>query len=171
MNTNNSPALPTPRPPRTTPKNVIALNYATPSFKSAFFPVMRTILFTLSVPYATALAFWSVHVSGILAGVRNYWFVWPTILLAIAIAVLSLFGLLACFYRHGARPIFWLTSIGYLFIFATAYYAITRWPGGDDGPGMGWGLTVIPPTILSAFVAFVFLALDLINALHHRIQR
>lgn len=39
----------------------------------------------------------------------------------------------------------------------TAGYGLSRWPGGNDGPGLGWALFVGPLSVVNAAAAIAFL--------------
>lgn len=97
------------------------------------------------LPYGTLLAllglhaFVSLEIAGLLPGYGGsfYSFTVPHL----AMGLVSLLLVLA----HYRRPTTRFLTLACLAIVAlpfTSRYALTRWPGGDDGAGLAWGFIV-----------------------------
>lgn len=51
------------------------------------------------------------------------------------------------------------------------YWSLTRWAGGDDGPGLGWGLFVGGATMIHAIFHFALLVALLISVTYRARRR
>ena len=81
-----------------------------------------------------------------------YPFTLPFILQSTACVICACF---AIFSRH-RRLFFWITvALNGLLILAH-HYAMSRWPGGDDGPGLAWLLILKPVVIISGIISVIW---------------
>jgi energy-converting hydrogenase Eha subunit G len=53
---------------------------------------------------------------------------------------------------------FSVTGIALVASLATAAYAMFKWPGGNDGPGIAWSYIVVGFSILNVFAGLILLA-------------
>jgi len=90
----------------------------------------------------------------------GYWFVWPYIALAVSCALAAAAGL-----RWAAvqRRAIWVAESSCFLLPFASWFAILRWPGGDDGPGMGWLLVVIPASIAAFAIALVIAVVFMVH--------
>ena len=110
-----------------------------------------TVLFLLGIN-----AFLSFQITGILPGYSGsfYWFTVPHLLLVIACCLIVYID-----YKLGAT---WSLTLAWIFILVlpvTYWFAISRWPGGDDGPGLAWALLVGGVSLVSVLVGIPLLFL------------
>lgn len=88
-------------------------------------------------------------------GYWGYWFVWPYLVVSLTVTLAATLGL---FWPAGRREALYLAMFACILAPLLAVFAVTRWPGGDDGPGMAWMFFVIPASGLAGFLGG--LALD-----------
>lgn len=66
---------------------------------------------------------------------------------------------------RNARPAaFWLGTSLHGLLFLGFRFAMNRWPGGDDGPGLAWLFVVGAGSSLASFVAVVFIVAGFLAA-------
>ena len=94
-------------------------------------------------------SFFAYEITGILPGYAGsfYWFTVPHLTLL----PLSLTAIIADS-RLGARATFWRALICLCCALPTFLFAMNRWPGGDDGPGMAWAFVIGPASLVNALV-------------------
>ncbi len=90
---------------------------------------------------------------------RNGYFDRPHVQQVAAAALLTVFAMIviaaSLLLRRGSQPSSWII-VGVQFLrLLPATQAMETWPGGDDGPGMGWAGIVIPFTWILALVGAV----------------
>jgi hypothetical protein len=97
--------------------------------------VFYAVLFML----LTLGAFVALEVVGILPGYSGsfYWFTTPHLILALLSPVFVIVD-----FKLVARWSVTIASVSMLGLPVTYWFAATRWPGGDDGPGIAWALLV-----------------------------
>lgn len=66
---------------------------------------------------------------------RYYPFTLPFIISTAVLVALAIAGLVA---KRARVVLFWIVIPLHGLLFLPFYFAITRWPGWDDGPGLGW---------------------------------
>ncbi|MBA3351414.1 MAG: hypothetical protein H0U23_03145 [Blastocatellia bacterium] len=122
---------------------------------------------------AALLAFNVLHlwfafpIDDVLAGRPIYLFTIPHIgLLALVLVLLATIAIRAEF----SALIAMTTAAGLALTVATASYAMSQWPGGDDGGGLGWFFFVGGFSLLNAGAAVV-LTVVLVMRLRNRTQR
>ena len=71
--------------------------------------------------------------------------------------------------RGGFQPASWIVVVVHFLRLLPASQAMETWPGGDDGPGMGWAGIVIPFTWILALggaATCAWCSLRAVRALH-----
>ena len=103
-----------------------------------------------------------------------YSFALPFILSAGLCVLLVVLGLI---WKQLRATAFWVVMPLHGLLFFPYRYAIARWPGGDDGPGMAWLILVGGGSLIAAFLAIMVIAgvcyciggsLDLTDASHQK---
>jgi hypothetical protein len=59
---------------------------------------------------------------------------------------------------RASTGMFTLTGVVLALSLATAFYAMFSWPGGNDGPGIGWGYFVVGLSILNMLAGLTFVS-------------
>src|SRR4029077_20233708 len=114
------------------------------------FLIIGLILTALGIPFSGLVRFFYQHNRGY----HGYWFVWPYLAFAVMTLVAAAVGLIWPVRKRNALYVsMWSCIIAPLL----SVFAITRWPGGDDGPGMAWGFFVIPASGLAGLWAAMVL--------------
>ena len=105
--------------------------------------------------WSLVLLFLALEITGLLPPYSgsHYWFTLPFIA---NVAVTFVLGLIAAM-REKSRSNYYLAPALFLFVPVTWYFALARWPGGDDGPGMGWYFSLG----LGMLIAFLIGAVNL----------
>jgi len=116
---------------------------------------MRVWLVLMVIPAAIAF----LYAYGI-GSHTTYGFVWPAIFLSAACAVAGVVGALLGRAREYG---FWAAAVFAVASFWAACHANARWPGGDDGPGIGWVVTVIPASFVAALLGVSAMAWRLLR--------
>ncbi len=113
----------------------------------------RTWLLVAGLGNATALAFMCLLFPS--AGLRGL-FEWPHVQRVVASVLLTLLTMVvvavSLLVRGGFQPASWIVVTVQFVRLLPASQAMKTWPGGDDGPGMGWAGIVIPFTWILAVV-------------------
>jgi len=94
-----------------------------------------------------------------------YSFTLPTVVAAAVCLLSSVLGL------SGVLPMrvaFWSAVPVGSVTFLAAAYALSRWPGGDDGPGMFWMLFVGSSSAVLSLLSIVLLFVGIIAAVRNR---
>lgn len=90
----------------------------------------------------------------------GYWFVWPYIGLTVSCAVAAAAGLKWSAFQRRAL---WIAESSCFLLPFASWLAISLWPGGDDGPGLGWLFIVIPASMVGGATALVIALVVLVN--------
>lgn len=88
-----------------------------------------------------------------------YPFTLPFIVLAgtcVAVAVAGLVG------KRIRSTMFWIAAPMHGLLFLPFQFAISRWPGGDDGPGMAWLLFVGGGSCIAGVLSLVLIVIAII---------
>jgi len=116
--------------------------------------------FLTLVPSLTAInAFSFIYVGS------YYSFALPTVVAAVFCLLFSVLGLSGLLPKRVA--FWWAVPAGSL-TFLAAAYALSRWPGGDDGPGMFWMLFVGSSSAILSILSVVLLVVGIVAAVRNR---
>ena len=63
---------------------------------------------------------------------------------------------------------FWITIPLHGALFFPFYFAISRWPGGDDGPGMAWLIVIGGGSCIAALLAAILIILGIVATLSEK---
>ena len=121
---------------------------------------MKTSLVIVAA-WSTVLLLVSLMIVGTFAPLYEghfYPFTKPFIFSSGFIVVLAIWGIAQ---QEARKVIFWsaVTLQGLLYL--PYRYAINRWPGGDDGPGMAWVFLVGGGSYIAALIAVVVIIIAL----------
>jgi len=114
---------------------------------------------------AGILCAWAFFVGVILPKEKFPWFIWPFIVQAVFVLVLAVLGGVRSSLR---RPLFWRVFVLFGFLFLPAWFALDKWPGGDDDVDLAWFFLVAGPALLGMALTPVCALLVLIGHLIHR---
>jgi len=64
--------------------------------------------------------------------------------------------------------LFWIVIPLHGLLFLPFHFAITRWPGGDDGPGMAWMLFVGGGSCIAGALALVLAVIGVVITVRRR---
>jgi hypothetical protein len=85
-----------------------------------------------------------------------YPFTLPFIVMAGVVSALAFTGVVVTRIR---TALFWPTLVLHGLLFLPFWFAYARWPGGDDGPGMAWGLVIGIGSRIAALLALALATL------------
>jgi hypothetical protein len=103
---------------------------------------------------------------GALLGSHHFY---PFTLPHVALVVATLVSLSLITFRRFATPLEWgVAAVLLAGTLATAQYALSQWPGGDDGGGMGWLFFAGLPSMLNVCAAIVFVVAATVTFMRRR---
>lgn len=76
----------------------------------------------------------------------HYWFVWPFVVASVTCVVAAAVAMAT---SAISRVAFWVADASCSCLLPAAWFAMDRWPGGDDGPGMMWSIFVCPISLVA----------------------
>jgi hypothetical protein len=121
-----------------------------------FIAIGSLLLFTLSLIITGVFPFYPADF---------YAFTVPFMIVSFGSFLLALIGILI----RKAQKFFFITSLILFALLVAPYaYAISQWPGGDDGPGMAWTIFVGGGAFLAAIFGFFVLLYYLAKKFHVR---
>ena len=121
---------------------------------------MKTCLVIVAA-WSTVLLLVSLMIVGTFAPLYEghfYPFTKPFIFLSGLIVVLAIWGIVQ---QKARKAIFWSAVTLHGLLYLPYRYAINRWPGGDDGPGMAWVFLVGGGSYIAALIAVVIIIIAL----------
>ena len=107
--------------------------------------------------WSAILLFISLAIVGALGPLYDgsfYPFTLPFIVWAGLCTILSIMGLVI---KRARSTVFWVVIPLHGLLFLPFRFAIKRWPGGDDGPGMAWAFFVGGGSCIAGLLALVFI--------------
>jgi hypothetical protein len=87
-----------------------------------------------------------------------YPFTGPYIIMSGLIVAMAFWG---SAHQQSRKAIFWAAVPLHGLLYLPYRYAINRWPGGDDGPGIAWVFLVGGGSCIAALVAVVLIIIEL----------
>jgi hypothetical protein len=121
---------------------------------------MKTGLVIVGV-WSTILLLLSLMIVGALGPIYDgsfYPFTLPFIVLAGVCILPPISGLVA----KKARPLmFWISIPLHGLLILPFRYALKRWPGGDDGPGLAWGFIIGGGSCVACLIALALLTVGI----------
>lgn len=89
-------------------------------------------------------------------GAIFYSFTKPFIFVSSLLVIAAVTGVFSKRFQHA---LFWVTAPIHGLLYFPYRFAIDRWPGGDDGPGMAWLFLVGTGSYIAATIATVNIAI------------
>ena len=131
------------------------------SYSIVRFNEMKAGLIIVGI-WSLVLLFISLAIVGALGTLYDgsfYPFTLPFIVWAGLCAILSIIGLVTTRTRSA---VFWVVTPLHGLLFLPFRFAIKRWPGGDDGPGMAWAFFVGGGSCIAGLLALVLILMGII---------
>lgn len=128
---------------------------------------MKTGLIIVGI-WSTVLLFLSLTIVGALGPIYAgsfYPFTLPFIVLAGISILPPIYGLVA---KQVRAPMFWIAILLHGLLFLPFYYAIKRWPSGDDGPGMAWLIFIGRGSCIAGVIALVLVIIVGMNVVRRK---
>jgi hypothetical protein len=125
--------------------------------------MMKASLIIIGI-WSTVLLFMSLFI----ISERFYPFTLPFIISTAVLVALSITGLVA---KRARVILFWIVIPLHGFLFLPFYFGMTRWPGWDDGPGLGWLFFVGGGSCIAGALAVVLAITGVVITVRRRKKR
>jgi len=118
--------------------------------------------------WSAVLLFLSLIVTGAFGSIysgRFYTFTLPFIIAAAVLLLLALIGLVA---KPARVVLFWIVIPLHGLLILPFHFAVTRWPGSDDSPGMAWLCLIGGGSCIAAVMAMVLAIIGIVITLRKK---
>ena len=127
------------------------------------FKLFSIIVLTIS----SVLSFLGFEITGILPPYPGsfYPFTLPFLFQINLIVVVSIFVL-----TKKSLPLYFFNLVSFTLLIGSSSFAMTRWPGGDDGPGLAWSFLIGLGTIGTLMLGVVLIVLSVVLIRKNRFE-
>jgi hypothetical protein len=113
--------------------------------------------------WSASLLFLSLAISGHLGALyagSSYTFTLPFIISVATLLLLSIMGLAE---SRARTALFWVVVPLHGLLYLPFNFAASRWPGGDDGPGLAWIMLVGGGSCIAAVLSLILIVVEIVS--------
>lgn len=130
---------------------------------------MKACLIIIGI-WSAVLLFLSLVITGVFGSLYAgsfYPFTLPFIIATGVLVALTVTGVSA---KRARARLFWIAVPLHGLLFLPFYYANSRWPGGDDGPGLAWLFFIGGGSYIAGLVALIIAVIAAVISIRKKME-